>query len=127
MEMSTGKRSHRKHKESVNTVKKVAAPFQGSGIAPLIDLDILCTAYNVCALIKKLPVLSQDCELETAIKFIQTHVKNKKHFEEVLVEAQRRRNVERAKGVYWFAREVIPEQYEVFEWREISSEEGSDP
>ena len=83
------------------------------------DLDILCTMYNVQSLIKKTPPLPLEADLETALSFIARHVANIKHFEYMLIDAQGARNKERAKGIHWFERTYIPENYDIYSWRKL--------
>ena len=83
------------------------------------DLDILLTSYNVQSLIKNTPLLPNDSDMEQVIEYIEQHVKNKKHFDHMVIGAQRGRNVERANGVHWFQRELIPEHYDIYQWKEL--------
>ena len=87
-----------------------------------IDLDILLTAYNVQAMIKKTCPLPADSTKEHVIQYIEKYVKNKTHFDIMVVEAQGKRNLDRAQGVHWFQREFIPEHYDIFAWREIGDD-----
>lgn len=85
------------------------------------DLDILLTAYNVQALIKKTRPLPEDSDMDQVIEYVEKYVKNKKHFKIMVVDAQRERNVKRANGVLWFQREFVPEHYDIYEWKEVET------
>lgn len=112
----------------IDNVAAAAATANGSDVSVVTknegysryDLDILCTCYNVHATVKNLPLLPPDCALDTAISHIETHVvQNRRHFDSTLVDAQRQRNVEKAKDVHWSLRETV--QGDIYEWRTKNS------
>ena len=82
------------------------------------DLDILVTAYNVHAQIKKTPLVSGDCNRKTVYDAIETHVKQKAHFNEVLITAQRQKNIEQANASKkWYERTILPDQEDIYKWK----------
>lgn len=85
------------------------------------DLDILRTAYTVNAIVKKRPRLPmEEAPYSVIIHYILTYITaGRKHFDGVLVDAQRARNIDRAKGVHWSLREVIPDSDDIFQWRAV--------
>ena len=90
------------------------------------DLDILVTAYNVNAMKKNHHPLPSDADYDQAVSFIEQFVPNKLHFETVLVEAQRRRELSRAAEVKWFDRCVIQDCYDIYKWKHIEHSSSSE-
>ena len=82
------------------------------------DIDILAISYNVAAIRNRYPLLSPDIvasinqpsvdEVRDVIcQFIFAHVKNKRHFDYMIEEANKRRAQEKARGTHWYDR-VVP-------------------
>lgn len=90
-----------------------------------IDTDLLAISYNVAAIVKGYPLLSDDVakaiesgsykqnqgageNLKRAVcKMIEEHVENRKYFDIVVSDAQRRRAVDLARGTHWYDRVVV--------------------
>ena len=82
------------------------------------DLDILITAYNVQATIKKTPLISGESDRMTVYEAIKLYVKQKSHFDETLVSAQRQKNFQQANAeTKWYNREIVNE--DIYKWKPI--------
>ena len=104
----------------MSTPKPAPPPLQEKVEHPYdrYDLDILVTAYNVQAEIKHTPPVDGECNRETVYTAIESHVKQKRHFDEVLVCAQRQKNIILANASKkWYERMVLPEHEDIYKWQ----------
>jgi hypothetical protein len=85
------------------------------------DFDILFTTYDVYSLIKNKKRPLKDCTQKELIAIIESQVDNRTHFENNLIETQRKRNIEKSQGVKWFQKQVVPEHYDIYLWEKLDS------
>lgn len=80
------------------------------------DEEVLFLCYNVRATIKKTPLIPSKSDKKTIIEYIEKYVDSKDHFEFILVEAQRRRNVDECAKVPWVDRHLVDGQEDIYAW-----------
>lgn len=85
------------------------------------DAPVMFTAYNVYATVKKKPLIPNQSDKHTIISYIEQHVTAKEHFEFILIEAQRRRNVETSATVPWVDRHLIDGHEDIYAWKLVDN------
>lgn len=90
------------------------------------DLDIMVVAYNVHAMIKHTPLVEENIERAKLYLYIDNFVKNKVYFENILIDAQRKRNIEALseQGIMWFEKTVQVDQDDIYKWSLVEDDEG---
>lgn len=102
----------------------VKRPPPASHALDRYDLDIMIVAYNVHAMIKHTPLVEDNIERAKLYLYIDNFVKNKPHFENILIDAQRKRNIEAltAQGVLWFEKTVSVGEDDIYKWSLVEDE-----
>lgn len=103
MGRGTQVRKKRSRKTNVNQFRVRPDWRDVNGTAELVDhdLDILAAAYSVHSIIKKTPPIPTHYDQSTVCALIEHHVVNRRHFDQVLYDAQRNRFFQKRHGKHW--------------------------